>query len=423
MEATQSSILDFQAIFESSPAMLLVLRADPNFTIVAVNDTHSRATMKRRDQVVGRGLFEVFPDNPDNPDTGIPTLRASLQRVIRDQVADTMPLIKYDIERPASAGGGFEERYWSIVNAPLIRDGKVELIINRGEDVTEFIRLKKTDEQRNPAGKADRDNQKLEIDLYQRAREIQTANEQLRMAQNSINELNATLKHQNTLLEATNKELESFSYSVSHDLRAPLRAIDGFSQAILEDYADKLDDQGKDHLQRVRAASQRMGHLIDDMLNLSRIGRMELTRQRVNLSDIATEIAAELRESAPDRSVEIIIAPNLFAEVDPRLLRIMLTNLLGNAWKFTAKREGARIEFGASTDVLSQAYFIRDNGAGFDMTYANKLFGAFQRLHSTTDFPGTGIGLAIVQRIISRHGGQIWAEAKINDGATFYFVL
>jgi signal transduction histidine kinase len=423
MEATKNSILDFQALFESSPAMLLVLRSDPNFTIVAVSDTHLRTTMKHREEVVGRGLFEVFPDSPDNPETGIPTLRASLQRVVRDQVADTMPLIKYDIERPASAGGGFEERYWSIVNAPLIRAGKVELIINRGEDVTEFIRLKRTDEQRNPAGKAERDNQKLEIDLYQRAREIQSANEQLRMAQNAINELNATLKRQNTQLESTNKELEAFSYSVSHDLRTPLRAIDGFSKALLEDYADKLDAGGKDHLQRVRAASQRMGNLIDDMLHLSRVNRMEMTRERVDLSKMVAEIAAELPESAPERSVEFIIAPNLIAEADPRLLRIMLTNLLGNAWKFTSKRADARIEFGASTQDISQAYFIRDNGAGFDMTYASKLFGAFQRLHKATDFPGTGIGLAIVQRIVSRHGGQIWAEAKMGQGATFYFVL
>jgi signal transduction histidine kinase len=423
MVAIKTSMPDFQLLFESSPALLLVLAPDPAFTIVAVSNAHLRTTMKRREEIIGRGVFDVFPDSPDNLDTGIPSLRASLQRVVRDKVIDTMALIKYDIERPQSDGGGFEERYWSVVNSPVIQNGNLELIINRAEDVTEFIRLKKTEEQRNHSGNEERDQQKMEIDLYQRAREIQQANDQLRMAQNSINELNATLKRQNTQLQSTNKELESFSYSVSHDLRAPLRAVDGFSLAILEDYADKLDDQGKDHLQRVRSASQRMGILIDDMLNLSRISRMELTRQRVNLSEIATEIAAELRQSAPDRSAEFIIAPNLFAEVDPRLLRIMLTNLLGNAWKFTAKRADARIEFGASTEVLSQAYFIRDNGAGFDMTYANKLFGAFQRLHSTTDFPGTGIGLAIVQRIISRHGGQIWAEAKINSGATFYFVL
>jgi signal transduction histidine kinase len=424
MEATINSIPDFRTLFESTPALLLVLAPDPAFTIVAVSDAHLRTTMKRREEIVGRGVFDVFPDSPDNLDTGIPSLRASLERVVREKIADTMALIKYDIERPQSAGGGFEERYWSVVNSPVIQNGNLEFIINRPEDVTEFVRLKRTDEERNQLDKQERGHlQKMEIDLYQRAREIQQANEQLRLAQNSIKELNATLQRQNTQLEAANKELESFSYSVSHDLRAPLRAIDGFSLAILEDYSDKLDADGKDHLQRVRSASQRMGILIDDMLNLSRISRMELSRQRVNLSEIATEIAAELRESAPDRSVEFIIAPNLFAEVDPRLLRIMLTNLLGNAWKFTTKREGARIEFGSSTEVLSQAYFIRDNGAGFDMTYANKLFGAFQRLHSTTDFPGTGIGLAIVQRIISRHGGQIWADAKINAGATFYFVL
>ena len=229
-------------------------------------------------------------------------------------------------------------------------------------------------------------------------------------------------------LQAVNRELEAFSYSVSHDLRAPLRAIDGFSQAVLEDYADRLDDQGKDYLNRVRAATQRMGHLIDDMLTLSRVTRVEMQRGTVDLSALAADVFAELQKSEPERKVDWRIEPGLIAEGDAQLLRVALVNLLGNAWKFTGKTATAKIEFGAMRDAdgapdSAPSFFVRDNGAGFDMTYAGKLFGAFQRLHLTSEFPGTGIGLATVQRIIHRHGGRVWAEGAVGKGATFYFSL
>jgi light-regulated signal transduction histidine kinase (bacteriophytochrome) len=227
----------------------------------------------------------------------------------------------------------------------------------------------------------------------------------------------------NTQLEATNKELEAFSYSVSHDLRAPLRSIDGFSQALLEDYADKVDRHGKDYLQRVRAASQRMAQLIDDMLNLSRLSKGEMRLQTVNLTAIARSIAAELQKNQPERQVEFVIQEGLLAGGDERLLRAALENLLGNAWKFTSKRPRATIEFGVAQKDGQQAYYVRDDGAGFDMAYADKLFGAFQRLHGGTEFPGTGIGLTTVQRIIHRHGGRVWAEGQVEQGATFYFTL
>jgi len=224
-------------------------------------------------------------------------------------------------------------------------------------------------------------------------------------------------------LEAANKELEAFSYSVSHDLRAPLRGIDGFSQALLEDYHDRLDDTGRDFLQRVRAGSQRMATLIDDLLSLSRVTRSELQMAEVNLSALAAATAAELQKSDPTRAVTFAIAPDLVVRADPGLMRIVLQNLLGNAWKFTAKRSPAHVEFGVTANDHGRAYFVRDDGAGFDMAYAAKLFGAFQRLHAAAEFPGTGIGLATVQRIIHRHGGQIWAEGAPERGATFYFTL
>ncbi|MEO5694384.1 MAG: PAS domain S-box protein, partial [Usitatibacter sp.] len=222
---------------------------------------------------------------------------------------------------------------------------------------------------------------------------------------------------------AANKELEAFAYSVSHDLRAPLRTLDGFSQVLLEDYSDKLDDEGRDSLARIRAASQRMGSLIDDMLALSKVTRREIALSETDLSAMASEILQDLRHGEPARRVDSVVAPAMVASTDPHLMRIALVNLLGNAWKFTSRRAQARIEFGLLHQDGRDVYFVRDDGAGFDLAYASTLFGAFQRMHNTDEFEGTGIGLATVQRIIHRLGGQIWAEAAVDKGATFYFSL
>jgi len=264
------------------------------------------------------------------------------------------------------------------------------------------------------------ETQKVEQTNREMAKEIA----ERKRAEEALLKAKAATDAANQGLELVNKELEAFSYSVSHDLRAPLRSIDGFSQAVIEDYADRLDDQAKDYLNRVRAATQRMGHLIDDMLALARVTRAEMRRETVDLSALAGDVLAELRKSEPDRRVECHIEPGLVAEGDTRLLRVALVNLLGNAWKFTGKQARARIEFGAHPQKTGgPAYFVRDNGAGFDMTYAGKLFGAFQRLHTSQEFPGTGVGLATVQRVVHRHGGQVWAESAVGKGATFYFTL
>jgi two-component system, sensor histidine kinase and response regulator len=224
-------------------------------------------------------------------------------------------------------------------------------------------------------------------------------------------------------LEHKNRELESFSYAVSHDLRAPLRRIDSFSRAVLESQGKRLDDEGRKFLSRVREASQQMSQLIDDVLYLSRVTRTELRDQEVDLSEVAELVVSRLQEGQPNRPVEVRIRPGVVVTGDGQLLKIALENLLQNAWKFTGKQADPRIEFGVTQTSGEPTYFIRDNGAGFEMTYAARLFGPFQRLHSQQEFPGSGIGLATVQRIIHRHGGKVWAEGLVGQGATFYFTL
>ena len=231
--------------------------------------------------------------------------------------------------------------------------------------------------------------------------------------------LESKVEERTEKLKSANQELEAFSYSVSHDLRAPLRAIDGFSQALQEEYADQLDDLGASYLDRVRLASQRMGVLIDSMLRLSRVTRQEMVRVPTDLTELCREILHELVERDPSYKVEVDIQPNLSANCDARLIRIVMTNLMDNAWKYSSKTRFPKIEIGQENG----AFFVRDNGAGFDMRYVDKLFGAFQRLHTSEEFEGTGVGLATVARIVRRHGGDIWAESVLNQGATFFFTL
>lgn len=257
--------------------------------------------------------------------------------------------------------------------------------------------------------------------------ELEKALANTRRKEREIRRLKAELEkrviERTAQLQASNKELDAFMYSVSHDLRAPLRSIDGFSQMLLEDCADSLNENGQDYLRRVRAAAQHMGRLIDDLLELSRLTRRELRQEQIDLSNMVRDTAVEVWMTQPERKVEWLIQENMNATGDTTLLQVVLDNLLGNAWKFTGKKPCARIEFGTMQRNKETVYFVRDNGAGLDMTYIDKLFTPFRRLHTVEEFEGTGLGLATVKRIIHAHGGQVWAEGAVEQGATFYFTL
>ncbi len=259
--------------------------------------------------------------------------------------------------------------------------------------------------------------------LEKQNRDLEEANAQLRRAEDEISRLNHRLERRVVELSEVNRELDAFGYTVSHDLRAPLIRMDGFSQALEEQYGAQLNEQGKLYLHRVRSSSQRMCQLVDDLLNFSRVSRLEIHPEVVDLSEMAGDIAAELAARDPDRRAEFVIPPQIKAIGDAALLRIVFVNLFENAWKFTRRKETARIEFGAATDAGANAYFLKDNGAGFDPAYLQKLFHPFERLHPSAEFEGTGIGLATVERIVKRHGGRVWAEGAPEQGATFYFTL
>ena len=260
----------------------------------------------------------------------------------------------------------------------------------------------------------------MRVDLQRLYRGMEQSVDERTLELSSANE---DLQRTTTALQVANKELETFSYSVSHDLRAPLRSLDGFSQILLEDYGTQLDEVGNGYLQRIRANSQRMSQLIDDLLQLSRVSRGQIQYEQVDVSALAQSICNDLQETEPDRDVTFVNTKGLAATGDPALLRAAMENLLGNAWKYTGKRQHATIEFGSARENGREMYFVKDDGAGFDMAYADKLFLPFHRLHTEDEFDGTGIGLATVYRIIHRHGGSIWAESEPDQGSTFYFTL
>lgn len=358
-------IPDFNLLFDSAPGLFLVLR--PDFTIVAVTDAYLKATLTKRDEIIGRGLFEVFPDNPNDPEaTGEANLNASLQRVLQFKAPDTMELQKYDIPKPE---GGFEEKYWSPYNSPVLNDQQeLVYIIHRVEDVTDFVLLKKKG-------------------------------------------------------DFASKELESFSYTVSHDLRAPVRAINGNLNILLEEYRDRLDQAGINMMNQAVSNSLYLGYMIDTLLDFFRIGKSTLVKSATSMKLLVEEIWNDIqkKEGKHILAFEIEALPDVLA--DRALMTQVWKHLISNAVKFTQKSESACIEIGfQETDDLID-FYIKDNGVGFDMKYYHKIFGIFEKLHLKEEFEGVGIGLALTRRIISKHGGKVWATSEVNKGATVYFSL
>lgn len=388
----------FRALFESLPGLYLVL--EPDLRIVAASDAYLAATMTRRESILGRNIFEVFPDNPEDPvASGVSNLRASLSRVIESGKTDTMPIQKYDVARP---DGVFEERYWSPINSPVLGpDHQLAYLIHRVEDVTEFVRRRAeaTPEPTAPSSRL----LAMEAEVFKSAEAARAANDQLREA---------------------NAEMEAFSYSVSHDLRAPLRHVQGYVQMLTREAGGQLSEKAQRYLRTIAEASRDMGALIDDLLSFSRMARVGMQPEGLDLGELVENVRRELKADTLGRRIEWIVGPLPRVLGDRPMLRQAFTNLLDNAVKYTRPRDPAVIEVGqAGEDGGRPVVFVRDNGVGFDPQYAHKLFGVFQRLHGPDEFEGTGIGLASVRRIISRHGGRTWAEATLGEGASFFLTL
>jgi PAS domain S-box-containing protein len=564
--------INFQKLFESAPGLYLILKPDaPHFTILGASNAYLVATMTERSKITGRGLFEVFPDNPDDITAdGTTNLKKSLKNVLRYKTAHTMDIQKYDVQRPKSKGGGFEERYWSPLNTPVLnRNNKVEYIIHRVEDVTEIMLLKKKGIEDVNTAKAELDKKSLfiknneerintlldallkytlldfseKLTVSDKADEIDaiaiglnTLSEELEdkiklleeseekyhnmveevedyaillldkeghiqnwnkgakkikgydteevigknfsifYPENALNDklpekqLAKAIKNGKTIDEgwrvrkdgsvfwayvvltalhdekdniigftkvtrdltllkeaedkllSVNKELEAFSYSVSHDLRAPLRAVNGYAEMLREDYNDKIDEEGKRIIDNIKHNATKMGTLIDDLLTFSRLGRKELQKTEINLHEIVEGTLIDINKSTT-YTAKINIGNLHKVKADYGLLHQVIFNLISNAIKYSSKKEKPVIDVFSEKKKNEFIFYVKDNGAGFDMRFANKLFGVFQRLHSQEEFQGTGVGLAIVQRIIAKHGGKVWAEGEVDKGATFKFSL
>jgi PAS domain S-box-containing protein len=382
-----------------------------DYVFLEVNSAFEKFAGMNRDDVIGKRATEVFPGIEKDPAGWIGR-------------CGTVALTGQDLRFEQHAAA--LNKWISVLAYSPAKDHFATVF----EDITERKQMEEA---------LRRAHSDLELKVQERTLELARANEEMeteiaeRMrAEAAVRTLNRELEQRvaerTAQLEAVNRELEAFSYSVSHDLRAPLRVIDGFSKAIEEEQASALNDAGRDYFRRVRNAAGKMSQLIDALLGMSRMTSGEMHRSAVDLSMLAKNEAEELAKTEPGRRAEFIVPDGITTDGDPVLLRVMIANLIGNAWKFSAKREPARIEFGVldrgmTDDKNVAVYFVKDNGAGFDMTCADKLFTAFQRLHTAEEFPGIGIGLATVQRIISRHGGRIWAEGEREKGAAFYFTL
>lgn len=408
----------FRKYFDQLPGLFLIL--DPRLTILGATDAYLSATMTTRENIVGRHIFDVFPDNPDNPDAdGVANLRRSLELVLSERRPNAMAVQKYDVVQPEELGGRFEERFWSPLNVPLLdADGAVRYICHSVKDVTDIVRP----HGRAPRGGArDARTRHLEAEIVHRAQEIQAANQRLVEANAA---LQASQREAETLaakLEAAVADLQAFTYSISHDLRAPLRNIVAVSEILLNECRERLDPEHVFLIERQSSNAVRLADMIDGLLAISRVDHGELVREHVDMSSLAHQIARQFADQQRAFCVTFEIEPNLSCEGDRQQVSQLLTNLLENAAKFSP--HGGSVHFRQFDCNGAPAWSIRDDGIGFDMAYAKCLFKPFERLVRQEEFPGTGIGLATVKHIIDRHGGRVWVHSAPGKGSEFFFTL
>jgi signal transduction histidine kinase len=442
--------VDFKNIFENLPCAFLVMLPDvPHFTMVAISDALSESTATGRSEIEGRGLGEVFPrDAGESGEATIANLKASLAKVAREKKPDEMEIQRYDVPHESPDGIYYTEEYWQPINRPILNPaGEVIYLIHESRNVTKTFLLERerVREAQHAAAEIAKQSEHIRsneirvrkiLDALQRYTtmdfsqqlEISGEGDEYEEIAKSINRLTSELEsHIFQLgrscsdLKNANDELDAFSYSVSHDLRAPLRAINGYALVLVEDFSEQLGEKGNRSLEVITRNAQKMSMLIEDLLSFSKIGKQQMQKVPMSMQETVKSVLAELPEGA--RSVEFNVGPLPDILGDKSLLRVVLENLVSNAVKYSSKKEKPVIEIGSYADGKNTVYYVRDNGAGFNMRYYDKLFGVFQRLHAERDFPGSGVGLALVQRIIRRHTGDIWAEAAVDAGATFYFSL
>jgi signal transduction histidine kinase len=443
MKASTSDI-DYSNVFRNAPAPFLLIAADPPlFTILDANEAYLAATLTSLDRIRGKGIFEAFPDNPDDPNPqSCAMLRGSLKKVIASRQPHELPEMKYDVPLQ---NGGFEVKYWKPLHTPIFAaDGSVTYILQKVQDVTAQIGLRRTmtaDAEKAAAEieekstmikeSSERINVVLEamlryttmdfsekLAVSERGDELDAIIAGLNSLIEELDNYTNLLKRANKDLENANAELDSFSYSVSHDLRAPLRAINGYSQLLLEDCNDQLDDNGKKIVTVIIRNAAKMGALIDDLLKFARVAKQNLTRVELNMEDIVKTVMRDFEGESEFRLNTILPARG-----DGSMLQQVWANLVSNAVKYSRDSKEPFAEIGSYNEGPMNVYYIKDNGTGFNMKYYDKLFGVFQRLHSPSQYEGTGVGLALVQRIVRKHGGEVWAHSVEGEGATFYFSL
>jgi signal transduction histidine kinase/DNA-binding response OmpR family regulator len=411
---------DFQVLFQSTPGLYLVLA--PDLTIVAVSDAYLHATMTKREDILGRGIFDVFPDNPEDPSaTGVRNLRISLQRVLQNKTSDAMAVQKYDIRKPESEGGGFEERYWSPVNSPVVGpQGKVRYIIHRVEDVTEFIRLRQQGLAQEKAAEALRTHAgQMEAEIYQRAAEVQEANRRLETT-------NQELLRAKEEAERGSRFKDQFLSTMSHELRTPLNAVLGFSDLLADESYGPLNDRQRRYVEHIHTGGKHLLSLISDILDLSKIeaGRMELAIESLRVETVFGEVLSVMQPLADKKSQSLSKSsrPGLIVRADSTRFKQVLMNLLGNAIKFTPK--GGSIELAAHLIGARVRIEVRDNGPGIPPTEQQRIFEAFYRLReSGKKTEGTGLGLAITHRLVELHGGELTLDSEVGQGSCFHFSL